>query len=185
MKNFIILAILATFFVSCSSTYKRTVYKMNDVSSKPSWANLEKTVWMDDGKHYAVGYVEAEDGANMNALFKMAENNARTELTKTLSNEVVATSENSNTGTHSQDFSSVSKEYSSVWNQGITPEKRYYEKVRYTYVDEDSKEIKVLVYALVSVSEKTYNELKTLSKNEKFSQKNKEVRDVASEVVSE
>ena len=84
-SNLIMLAILFI-FTACSS-HKKVLYTMED-RDKPSWASLSKTVWENGDYIYAVGYTEGNPKSNMSSLSQIADNNARTEIVRLLSNRV-------------------------------------------------------------------------------------------------
>lgn len=158
MKNLFILATLSI-LASCSSSNYKVIEKMND-SSKPGWADLSKTTWKEDGKLWAIGFAEGDQGSNLSALARISDNNAKTELTRMISNDIGAVLQNTSEGVNSQSDQSrwIGTEKSQVWSNQVTPEKRYYEKKLYSN-GTDTPTMKVEYYSLVSIPEGTYREL--------------------------
>jgi hypothetical protein len=152
---------------ACSSTPYKVVESMND-DSKPSWTNLEKVTWKDDGKVYALGFAEAEgSNVNLSALARVADNNGKVELGKLVSNEVSSVMQNTTTGVHYGGDASqfLGSEKSKVLMQELGTEKRYYQTLAYELSD-DKVLVKTQYFSLVSLPEKTYKKLLDLYGNE-------------------
>lgn len=158
MKKLFIFATLSI-LTACSSTNYKVIEKMND-SSKPSWADLSKTTWKEDGKMWAIGFAEGDQGASLSALARISDNNAKTELTRMISNDIGAVLQNTSEGVNSQSDQTrwIGTEKSQVWSNQVTPEKRYYEKKLYSN-GTDTPTLKVEYYSLVSIPVTTYTEL--------------------------
>lgn len=157
MKILSLLLLLS--FVGCSSSNYKVIETMND-DSKPEWANLSKTTWKADGRVWAIGFSEGDKSASISALSRISDNNAKTELTRMISNEIGAVLQNSSEGVSTQGDQSrwIGTEKSQVWSNQVTPEKRYYEKKLYSN-GSDTPTLKVEHYSLVSIPEETYQDL--------------------------
>lgn len=152
---------------ACSSKPYKVVESMND-DSKPSWTNLEKVTWKEDGKVYALGFAEAEgSNVNLSALARVADNNGKVELGKLVSNEVSSVMQNTTTGVHSGGDAAqfLGSEKSKVLMQELGTEKRYYQTLAYELSD-DKVLVKTQYYSLVSLPEQTYKKLLDLYGNE-------------------
>ena len=165
--NILFLTICLMLLGACSSTPYKVVESMND-DSKPSWTNLEKVTWKDDGKVYALGFAEAEgSNVNLSALARVADNNGKVELGKLVSNEVSSVMQNTTTGVHYGGDASqfLGSEKSKVLMQELGTEKRYYQTLAYELSD-DKVLVKTQYFSLVSLPEKTYKKLLDLYGNE-------------------
>lgn len=182
----IILSLICLTLSACSSKSYKVVETLND-ASKPSWANLEKVTWKEDGKVFALGFVEVEGfTANHSALARIADNNGKTEITKLISNDIGSSLQNTVNGTELSDQSSVyiGTEQSQVLMQELSTEKRYFEKVAYT-ISEDKVILKTQFYSLVSVSESTYKRFLELYRKEKLIEQVKEKSEAVSLTINE
>lgn len=145
---------------ACSSIQKdEVVQRMDDVSERPSWATLSKPTYAKDGVVYAVGVAEGSADASISALGKVADNNAKTELSRMVTNEVGVVFQNVEEGVEGSNLSRfVGTEKSLVAMREITPEKRYWEKVL-SHDADGEKKIKMKMYSLVSVKHVTLKKM--------------------------
>jgi hypothetical protein len=158
MKTFILMSIIFV-FVSCSSSPQKVVYRMDDVGSKPDWATLSKSVWKKDGKYFAVGRADADNSANVTALARVADNNAKTELSRMIQNEVGVQFQNGAEGVHGAGLVKfIGTESSLVNTQELIVEDRYFEKVA---IDNGTEvpTMETHFYSLVSIPTSTVQKL--------------------------
>src|SRR5689334_3690210 len=86
MKSFI-LYIALMFLVSCASSVKERMIASQDDESKPSWASLNKSLVVKDGKLMILGFKELDADAKISAALRLADSAARTELSKMIQNQ--------------------------------------------------------------------------------------------------
>lgn len=138
--------------VGCSSISKdEVVQRMDDRSDRPSWATISKPTYVEDGMVYAIGVAEGSGNANLSALGRVADNNAKTELSRMVSNEIGVVLQNVEEGVEGDNLSRfIGTEKSSLITREINPEKRYWEKVL-TYDQDGEKKLRIKMYSLVSI----------------------------------
>ena len=113
MKNFLLLTFLII-LASCSSSPYKVVESL-DGNSKPSWASLGKTTWKEDGKVFAVGMSEGVEPDRLIALMRIADNNAKTEITRLIANQVGVEFQNLEAGMRGEgSYSFIGSEKSQV-----------------------------------------------------------------------
>lgn len=152
MKFLSFLFICSAFLTSCSSYQEKVISRMDDVSDKPDWATLSKPVYEKEGKIWAVGLETGSANDKVTALSRIADNNARVELIKIVTNKVTSVFQNVQEGVSdgSELSRHMSTESSEVVTKNISPERKYWEKV--LIPDENGeKVIKLRVFSLLSV----------------------------------
>lgn len=140
---------------ACSTTNysDRTVARMNDVSSKPSWASIEKPVYRKNGKVYAIGFADATGSARVSALSRVSDNHARLEIIRLVQNSIGLVYQNVDEGVTGEGTPRfVGTEKASVVTSNLIPEKRYYEKVLVT-TEDGERVLRLHMYSLVSIKE--------------------------------
>lgn len=147
--------LLLIIFTSCAS-HRDVIYSLND-DSRPSWADVSNTIWEKDGKIYSLGFAELDYDDNLSAGFKVASNNAKSNLSSYIKNNIT-NDINNNQGLKNQDFNALTSEYSKVVTRKIKPEKGFYEKVSFENVDESLK-YKLHVYSLISIEKNIFQKL--------------------------
>lgn len=156
MKILSILAI-SIIMAGCSSNPYKVVESL-DNKDKPSWATIEKTTWVDDGQVFAVGVAEGVEPDRVTSLMKIADNHAKTEVTRMIANQLgvdLSVVEQGLRGDGS--FSFLGSEKSSVSVQELAPSSRYYEKL--VLKDVDDAPVKIMFYSLVSMPESVFKKL--------------------------
>lgn len=158
MNNFIFL-LLALILVSCSSLSEKTISRM-DGESKPSWATQEKALTIADGKMYILGFSELDADSKISAAYRMADSQARGELSKMVENQFSSIFQNLEEGTN--DEGTLSRYYASEVSKNMLRElkisKRYWEKVQ--TIDRDGAPMfRLRVYSLAEIPESHYKKL--------------------------
>lgn len=159
MKSLIVISILLG-LVGCSSIPKdEVVQRMDDKSERPSWATISKPTYVKDGLVYAIGVAEGSSNAKLSALGRVADNNAKTELSRMVSNEIGVVFQNVEEGVEGDNLSRfIGTEKSSLVAREISPEKRYWEKVL-THDEYGEKKLKIKMYSLVSIKHVTLKKM--------------------------
>lgn len=153
MNNFILM-ILSLILVSCSSTHgDRKVASMDD-ESKPSWANQQKSVTVKDGKIRILGFNELGADAKISAAMRLADNAARSELSKMIETQFSTITQNLEEGV--TDEGGLTRTYSSEVSKTVQRElpivHRYWEKV--LTVDTDGeKTFRLRTYSMAEIPE--------------------------------
>lgn len=142
------------FFVSCSSVSEKVIQRMDDINERPSWASISKTMFLKDGRVYSVGLSESEASARISAASRIADNNARFEISRMITNESSFIFQNAEEGL--DDGGQLSRFYGNELSKhvshGVRQENRYWEKVR--SFNQDGDEIyKLRLYSMVSIKE--------------------------------
>ena len=147
--KFIILSLILS---SCASSYKERVIETMDQKDRPEWADLTKTMYEKKGKIYALGISESPIDSRISALIRIADNNARYEISRFIQNEMGFIFQNVEEGTSGGSELShyFSTEVSKTLVSGIASESRFYEKILKTNADGD-KDLNYRTYALVSI----------------------------------
>lgn len=157
------LCFLLVFLVGygCSTTgdFERVVSRMDGVDEKPKWATLSNIVHTKNGKMYALGVIEAGSDAKIHALSRIADNNARVEISKQVENSIDTILQNAEEGVDGTNLARfIATEVSSLKSRDISVESRYYQKVLRT--DENGeKSLVTQMYSLVSIPEITLRKL--------------------------
>ena len=153
MKKLFLIILLA----SCSSFSEKVVQRIDDVDEKPHWASISKSTWIENGRMYAVGLHEANEGARIPALIRVSDNNARFEISRKITNEMAFILQNMEEGV--EEGESLTRFYgaevSKMIAHGINQEKRYWEKVLVPGLD--GRELKIRTFSLVSISQADLN----------------------------
>lgn len=148
-----------TLFVlaACSSSPYKVVESL-DNHSKPSWASLGKTSWKEDGKVWAVGMSEGIEPDRIIPLMRIADNNAKIEVTRLLANDIGADFKNLESGMRGEgNYSFLGSEKSQILVQELAPTERYYEKL--VLKSKEDGPVKIYFYSLVAMPEETYNRI--------------------------
>lgn len=157
--NNIILLILSSIIVSCSSMSEKTVAQMED-RSRPSWASLENATTVKDGKLLIVGFQELDADAKISAGYRMADSAARGELSKLINNQFSSIFQNLEEGT--SDDGNLTRYYASEVSKNVLRElkitKRYWEKVQ-TFDRDGEKTFRLRLYSLAEIPESHYKKL--------------------------
>ncbi len=152
----ITLFLIAFVFTACSSIGERVLVRMDDVSEKPEWATLAKTTFPKDGNIMVVGYVEVPADARISAAVKLADNNARFEVSRMITNDMSFIFQNLKEGV--LDGGDLSRFYGMEISKTIASdtvtEKRYWEKVE-TFDSYGEKVYKLRIYSLISIKSST------------------------------
>ncbi|POB13866.1 hypothetical protein [Halobacteriovorax sp. DA5] len=171
-----ILAIALFGLFSCSSMKEKVIERIDGLDEKPSWATISKPTYSKDGKFYAVGISEGAGNASISALGRISDNNAKTELTRIVSNQIGVVLQNVEEGTDGANLSRfIGTEKSTLISRKIIPEKRYWEKVQ---IPDNSGEdqLKVRMYSLVSIDEPLLRKMiqESLNQNKEISKELKQ-----------
>lgn len=148
----ILMLLLTLVFASCATTYKDEVVATMEDSDRPKWATLSSTLTAKKGKIYVVGYTEGLASNRISSLVRVADNNARFEIAREITNQMNYIYQNLEEGL--SDDGGMSRFYGTEVSRflanGIRQEKRYWEKVR-TYDEDGQPVIKIRVYSQISM----------------------------------
>ncbi|GAB4416660.1 MAG: hypothetical protein OHK0056_25130 [Bacteriovoracaceae bacterium] len=154
MKKTLLLATLLI-FTSCSSALKEKVLvRSDDLDERPSWAQTETTMFIKEGRIYVVGLAEHDVNSRIPAVARIADNNARFEISRQITDDLAYIFQNMEEGvSEGADLSRFyASEISKHMAHGIRQEKRYWEKLQ-TFDAEGEKALKLRVYSLASIKE--------------------------------
>jgi hypothetical protein len=153
MKNFLT-AILLLALTSCSSLSEKVLVRMDGMDEKPEWATLAKTVFKKDGKLMVVGFTEVSSDSRISAVARVADNNARHEISRNIKNNVAYIFQNMKEGIG--DGGDLTRFYGSEVSKnisnGVRTEKRYWEKVQ-TFDSYGERVFKLRMYSMCSIKE--------------------------------
>ncbi len=154
--NKMILFLFAFLFTACSSIGERVLVRMDDVGQRPDWATLSKTTFPKDGKIMVVGYTEVPADARVSSAVKLADNNARFEISRMITNDMGFIFQNLKEGVlEGGDLSRFyGMEISKTIASDTVTEKRYWEKVE-TFDSYGEKVYKLRIFSLISVKTST------------------------------
>lgn len=156
MKNFILMLAIITLSACSSSPYE--VVESLDGNDRPEWASIAKTSWKSDGYVHAVGIAEGVPADRVTALMRIADNNAKSEITRLMANEIGVDFKNIEAGLRgegSYSFIGTEKSFVSVQELAITG--RHFENFKLKKVEDAP--VKTHFYTKVSIPEATYNRL--------------------------
>jgi hypothetical protein len=174
------LLLLIIFVTSCSSISEKVISRMDNVDEKPSWATLSKTMFVKEGKVFSVGLTEANAGSRVSALSRVADNNARFELSRTIIDESSFIFQNMEEG--AEEGGQLSRFYGNELSKhvshGVRQEKRYWEKIQ-TFDEHGDKVFRIKLFSLVSIKESDLKKAvkRALNKEQGISPKMKEAID--------
>lgn len=157
--NTYITLLIAFILVSCSSVSEKTVSQMED-RSRPDWASHEKSLVVKEGKLNILGFTELDADAKISAGYRLADNAARTELSKIVHTQFSTIFQNLEEGT--TDEGSLSRNYASEVSKNMLRElritKRYWEKVQ-TFDRDGEKTYRLRIYSLAEIPESQYKKI--------------------------
>lgn len=151
----ILLHIFISFLLSnCSSYKEKVISRIDNRTEKPKWASLETSMYVENQRVYAVGISEGSIDSRISALSRIADNNARFEISRTITNEASFIFQNIEEGTlYNEDLSRFyGNELTKYVSHGVRQEKRYWEKIE-TINSFGEKVFNTKVYSLVSIKE--------------------------------
>lgn len=153
MRNYIILLSLFIIY-SCSSFTEKVISHSSNYESKPAWADITKPMFKKEGKVYSVGVAEASINAKATALARVADNNARHEISRTIVNEMSFIFQNAEEGVENSGELArfYGNEFSKHISSGIYQEERYWEKVK-TFDEDGAPKYVLKIYSLISLKE--------------------------------
>jgi hypothetical protein len=153
MKQFTIIIFLLM-LTACSSMGEKVLVRMDEADSKPKWATLSKTMYVSKGNIYAVGFVEVPAGSRISAAAKIADNNARLEIGRQVTNDMAFIFQNmeEGIGEGGQLARFYGSEVSKHMSHGIQTEKRYWEKVQ-SFDEDGEKTYKLRLYSLIFIKQ--------------------------------
>lgn len=172
----ITLLTLLFLLASCATSYKDEVVAQMEDNERPAWATLSKTMSIKNGKIFVVGYTEGRASNRISSLLRVADNNARFEISREITNQMNYIYQNLEEGL--EDDAGLSRFYGTEVSRflanGIRQEHRYWEKVR-IFDDEGQPVIKLRVYSQISMKKSDLKKAIRRAINEK-SQLDKSVK---------
>jgi len=149
----LLLSLTTLILVSCSSTGERTIASM-DGNNRPAWATLEKSLTVKEGKVLILGFKELDADAKISAAFRLSDNAARGELSKTINTQFSSILQNLEEGVG--DAGEMARFYSAEVSKMTLNElrivNRYWEKVQ--SLDRDGEPtFRLRAYSLAEIPE--------------------------------
>lgn len=165
-------------FISCATSYREEVIsRVDDLDEKPKWASITKTMYSKGGKVYIVGLSSGPVDSRFSALGRIADNNARFELSRFIKNEMGFVFQNVEEGKFEGADATYfyGTELSEVVAHGVNVDSRYYEKIL-TIDHTGEKKITIFMYSLLSIKESTLKRMvqSSIRKGNKLNEKIKE-----------
>jgi hypothetical protein len=144
--------LLSVILTSCATIYKEEVVATMEKKERPQWASLSTPYFVKDSKVYYVGVAEANASARIPQLMRVSENNARSEISKEVNNQINVVFQNvqEDLGDGGQIARLYSSEVSKFLAHGLKTEERYWEKVYIQDVKNGEKLI-TRTYSLISM----------------------------------
>ena len=159
MQKMFLPIVLLVGLSACSSMKDQVISRMDNMDEKPAWATLAKTTYVENGRVYAIGFVESSADAKIQALMKLASHNGKSEISRMVANNIGVVYQSVEEGTSGNELTRyIGTEKSSVLSNEIQVDRTYYEKVL-TYNSNKEQVAKIQLYAMVSIPEKTLRDL--------------------------
>ncbi|MCK5882762.1 MAG: hypothetical protein KAG61_03670 [Bacteriovoracaceae bacterium] len=142
-------------FISCSSFSEKIVSRMDGADERPEWASEGKAMYEKNGRLYAVGYTEVSGDARVSSAMRVADNNARHEVARLITNTTSYMFQNAEEGVDggAEMARFYGNELSKYQSHGTRQESRYWERVL-TFDSNEEKVLKLRIYSLVSLTKK-------------------------------
>lgn len=142
---------------ACSSVMKdQVIARSDDLSSRPSWANEEKTFTIEKGNVYMMGIHEMPvAGKRITTGYRVAENNAKAGLAGAIEQKLNFMFQNAEEGDEmgADQTRFIGGEVSKLVASSIRPANRYWEKVARVVDADGNREVIYRIFARVSMPE--------------------------------
>ena len=167
MKHVLPLLMSALILSGCGSTPKnaplseiqedKVVSRIDGLSSRPSWVKESAPFSISSGKVISLGQTTILGDNRVEAAFKIAENNAKRNISNAIEQKLSFVFQNAEEGTDidSNQVQSISGEVSRMTTSSIRPENYYWEKVA-TTLDSGERVTQYKVFASVSMPEQEF-----------------------------
>ncbi len=133
--------------------------RIDQMSSRPDWLKESEVFKIDGGVVYSLGSatMPVKDGVNENALFRIAENNAKVGISSSVENKLSVIFQNAEEGTglDTTQAKFIGAETSNLVTSSLRTGKRYWEKFQ-THTESGEKKIMIKVFALVQMPEQDF-----------------------------
>lgn len=157
---------LLTLVASCSSVSKigiehageeKVLSRIDDLSSRPDWLKESEPFYIKDGKVYSLGTTTIPADNNVNAAFRIAENNAKASISHSIEQRLDFVFQNAEEGTTfgANQSKYIGAEASKLTTNSLRLSKRYWEKV--SIIQENGKQnLQIRVFATVEMPENDF-----------------------------
>ena len=126
------------------------------MSSRPDWLKESEVFKIQNGMVYSLGSTSmpVSGGVNENALFRIAENNAKAGLSSAIESKLSFVFQNAEEGTgiDTTQAKFIGAEASNLMASSLRTEKRYWERYQ-THLDSGEKKVMIKVFSLVQMPE--------------------------------
>lgn len=157
-KIFLMLAMLAGLGACASGMHDEVIARSDELSSRPSWAKDDKPIEVKDGDMFVTSMATVRnDRANIAQGYRIAENQAKTDLSNAIKTEIKTNFVDAQEGIEGDQYRTefLSIEKSEIAFSGLTPANRYWEKVLVTNADGD-KEMEYRFYVRMKIKESDF-----------------------------
>lgn len=162
MKN-ITLALTFLLLIGCSSkpttptsenTPDQVLSRINDLNSRPSWLNEEKSFEIKEGSVLSLGQTTIPADNRVEAAYAIAENNAKSAICSAIESRLDFVFQNAEEGTaiDSTQVRRIGAEACKITTSSIRPGNRYWEKVAMT-TDSGERVTRYKVFSTVTMPE--------------------------------
>ncbi len=138
MKKIAILTSVLALAACGAGMSDKVISRSDDLSSRPSWVKDDNPVFVKDGDMFITSMATVRsDKANINQGYRIAENQAKTDLSNAIKTDIKTNFVDAQEGVEGDQFRTefLSIEKSEISFSGLMPSNRYWEKVLVTNAD--------------------------------------------------
>ena len=157
-KIFLMLAMLAGLGACASGMRDEVIARSDELSSRPSWVKDDGPIEVKNGDMFVTSMATVRsDRANIAQGYRIAENQAKTDLSNAIKTEIKTNFVDAQEGVEGDQYRTefLSIEKSEIAFSGLTPANRYWEKVLVTNADGD-KEMEYRFYVRMKIKESDF-----------------------------
>ena len=159
MKKIIPVVSLLSVLAGCATGMRdEVVARSDELSSRPSWVKDDNPIAVKGGDMFVTSMATVRsDRANIAQGYRIAENQAKTDLSNAIKTEIKTNFVDAQEGVEGDQFRTefLSIEKSEISFSGLMPSNRYWEKVLVTNADGD-KEMEYRFFARMKIKESDF-----------------------------
>ena len=157
-KSILFLATISVLGACGGGMSDKVIARSDELSSRPSWVKDDNPVQVKNGDMFVTSMATVRsDSANIAQGYRIAENQAKTDLSNAIKTEIKTNFVDAQEGVVGDQFRTefLSIEKSEIAFSGLMPANRYWEKVLVTTADGD-KEMEYRFYARMKIKESDF-----------------------------
>ena len=156
MKTSILLLVSVIGLAGCAGGMQdKVIARSDELSRRPEWVKDDEPIMVKNGDMFVTSMASVRsDRANISQGYRIAENQAKTDLSNAIKTEIKTNFVDAQEGVQGDQFRTefLSIEKSEIAFSGLTPANRYWEKVLVTNAD-GNKDIEYRFYARMKIKE--------------------------------